>query len=340
VRTLAQVKISPAQIDAPPYIVRFFQRLYRYCNTVAQLNKALITLEKRLTPLEAECLRDWHLNDQLLPPGATVKFQKAFTHWIQNMKRMMLDSGKQQPEPFVLHRIAPTVTHFVGSGSPANKTLLLCFSARGGGRLMMPNAILMQHTNADRYDLMIISEPLREGYRLGVPSLGKNVTEVIESIARLDSVGEYSRIRTLGCSAGGYPAVIAGYLLGAEMAVSVSGRFPSERYPLRILNMVYTTWQAKRKGSCSCVLMSYAADKTRDRSYNRVIAGLCGGSMIGVEFTNGKVGHRILRRLVERGELASYLSRTIFADQDDALIATERESVVMSFPSTQIRPYN
>ena len=29
--------VAPEQNDTPPYVVRFFQRLYRYCNTVAQL---------------------------------------------------------------------------------------------------------------------------------------------------------------------------------------------------------------------------------------------------------------------------------------------------------------
>ena len=297
-------------------------------------------MEKRLTPLQVECLHDWHLSDQLIPSSTAEKFQLALTHWIQSIKRMMLDSGKSQPEPFVLHRIASTVSYFVGTGSSADKTLLVCFSSRGDARLMMPNAVLMQHTNSACYDLLIISEPLRQGYRLGVPSLGKNVTEVIESIARLGLVSEYGRIRTLGCSAGGYPAVIAAYFLGAEMAVSVGGRFPAERHPIRILNMIYTTWRAMRKGRCSRVLMSYATDKTRDRSYTRVIGYLCGGSLIAVEFTNGIVGHRIFRRLVERGELAAFLSRTIFAEMNDELIVTERANVIMSFPTTRIRPYS
>lgn len=209
----------------------------------------------------------------------------------------------------------------------------------GMRRLMMPNTVLLQHTDADCYDLLIIAEPLHGGYRLGVPSIGKNIHEVIEWIARLDIINQYQHIRTIGCSAGGYPAVIAGYRLNAQMAFSVGGRFHSERHPFKILDRVLTTWRAVRKGRCSRVLMSYAIDKSRDRFYAKVIARLTGGSMIAVEFTDEKVGHRILERLAGRSELTDYLNHTIFASMSDELIATTEANVIMNFPSTQIRTY-
>lgn len=152
-------------------------------------------------------------------------------------------------------------------------------------------------------------------------------------------IGAYSRIRTLGSSAGGYMAVIVGYHLGAEMTVSIGGRFPAERHPVRILKMVLTTWRAKRIGNNTRVIMSYDADKTRDRNYARIIAGLCGGSLLAVEVTNEKVGHRIFECLVERGELAPYLARTIFAEMNDELITTEQANAIMDFPTTRIRSF-
>ncbi|MBL4712533.1 MAG: AMP-binding protein [Gammaproteobacteria bacterium] len=328
------------ETNKQPYVVRFFKRIFRYCLTVAQLNKALTTLESRLTPIEVECLIVWHPVHRLIPSSTAVKFQTALNHWLQKMKRMMSGSGKQQSKPFTWHKIAPHVTHFVGPGLSANKTLLVCFSPLGSHNLMMPNAVLMQHTDSVYYDLLIISEPLNEGYRQGVPLLGNNVTEVVESLAKLDLMGDYCHIRTLGSSAGCYPAVIAGYLLGAEMSVSIGGRFPSERHPLRFFKMVFTIWRAKRKGRCSRVLMSYATDSTRDRNYTRVMVRLCGSSALGVECTDEKVGHLIFERLVERGELALYLARTIFANTNDALIATERIHVIMNLSTTQIRPYD
>ena len=317
---------TPVQIDTQPYVVRFFQRIFSYCPTVAHLNKALTTLEARLTPTEVECLYDWHIGGQLIPSNAAPKFQSILTLWFQSMKRMMLDSGKSQPEPFVSHRINCTVTHFVGPGSPADKTLLVCFSTRAHRVLMMPNAVLMQHTDSTRHDLLIISEPLGENYQKGVPGLGRNLIEVIERLARLELMDEYSGIRTLGCSAGGFAAVIAGHLLGAEMAVSVAGRFPAKRkHPITILNMIHTTWRAMREGHCPNVLVSCAVDQSRDREFARIMAWLFGANRDVVKLTNQKVGHAVLVRLIERGELAPYLARTIFAEKNDELVSTERE---------------
>ena len=318
---------TPIPIDTPPYVVRFFQRIFSYCHTAAHLNKALSTLAARLTPMEVECLYDWHLGGQLLPSNAAVKFQTVLTLWLQGIKKMMSDSGKSQPEPFVAHRINFTVTHFVGPGSPADKTLLLCFSHKGGRDLAMPHAVLMQHTDSARHDLLIVSEPLSANYQNGVPGLGNNLIEVIECLARLDFIGDYSRIRTLGFSAGGYAAVIAGHLLGAELAVSVGGRFPSNRkQPLRILGMIFAIWRVMHKGHCPRVLVSYAADKSRDRKFAKIMTRLFGSNPDIVEFGNEKVGHMVLARLLERGELAPYLERTIFAEINDELVPSEREA--------------
>ena len=323
------------------YVVQFFQRIFSYCHTVAQLNKALTTLEHRLTPIEVEILHERNRTHQLISSSAAEKFHAALNHWLQRVKGMMLHSGKQEPELFVAHRIASTVTHFVGPGSPADKTLLVCFSGAGDRGLTIPNVVLMQHTDSVRYDLLVIAEPLNESYRLGVPLLGSNVTEVIESIAKLDLIRNYSRIRTLGCSAGSYPAVIAGHILGAELAVSVAGRFhKKKRHPIKFLERIFTTLRAVRKRNCSRVFMSFATDDTRDRYYARIIARLCGGSLVAVEFTNGSVGHLIFQQLVEREELAPYLAHTIFAEMNDELITTQRANVIINFPEDKIRPYS
>lgn len=322
-----------------PHVVKLFRRIFRFCPTVAHLNKALTTLEDRLTPLEVSYLRESHLGGQLIPSAVAKKFHAAMTLWLQDLSRMMLDSGKQTPEPFSFHRINPNVTHFIGPGSSTDKILLVCFSERGGRRLMMPNAVLLQHTDSRCYDLLIIAEPISEGYMHGVPGLGNNMTEVSQWIARLDLINNYSSIRTMGCSAGGYAAVVAGYILGAEIAVCIGGRFHAERYLLKNLDKFYSTWRSVLNGHCSRVLLIYPTDNRRDSKYARFIARLTGGSLVGIEFSNDQVGHYILRRLVERGELAPYLADTIFAGEDNELITAHRANVIMSFPDIQIRNY-
>lgn len=336
--TTRDAQEAAQQSDADARTLRFFRRVCHHCRTVAQLHKALATMEYRLTPLQQTLLRDQYLSGQLIAADVADKFHAALSAWFETIHRQMRDSGKRQPEPFVSRRIAPSVTHFAGPGSPSDKTLVVCFAGKGDRKLLMPNAVLMQYADAVRYDLLVVAEPLQEGYRHGVPLLGRNIDEVIEWLAQLQLMRDYQAVRTFGCSAGGYAAVIAGYGLGAELAVSSGGRFHAERYPRRILDRFLTTWRAVRKGRCSRTLMSYSADKTRDRVYARVIAYLTGGSLLAVEFTDANVGHLILQRLLQRGELAPYLANTIFAELDNEIVTAERTNVVLTLPAGTLRP--
>jgi len=333
-----RANFSSAQptIAGQPYVIRFFQRIFRCCPTVAHLNQALTTLEHRLTPPDVKCLCDTHRALQLIPPNAPAKFHKALTIWLSSVERMMLDSGKSTPEAFVSRKVSPTVTHYSGPGIAAEKTLLVCFTRRGR-TMMMPDAVFLQHTSADQFDVLMVTDPRNEGYRHGALTLGNTVTAMIRSISKLELTRSYRSIRTLGCSAGCYPAVIAGYLLGAELAVSAGGRFHSWRHPMWILERIVNTWRAVRNGRCSRVLMCYDIDKTRDRNYSRLIAWLTGGSLVAIEFSDGIVGHRILARLAERGELAPYSALTVFADMNSEHIQTSQNRIVLNLPSGNTR---
>jgi acyl carrier protein len=328
---------STSDLDNKPYVVKLFQRIFHYCPTVAQLNRALTTLEYRLTPIEIELLHKTHAGQQLLPDNTANKFHSAFNLWLQRIQRLMLSSGKSQAEPFTYQRVAPTVSYFKGPSPAETKTLLICFSEAGGRSMMMPNAVLIQHTNATLYDLLIISEPLNEGYRLGVPHLGNNVTEVIEWIAKLNLVSNYRSLRTLGCSAGCFPSVIAGKQLKADLAVSVGGRFHSERHPVKILERIFTTWLAMRKKHILNTLMCYDKNISRDKQYAKIIGWLSTSGLVAIELKNEKLGHFLLQQLAEHGQLATFLERTIFAELSDEIFVRKRANVTLSLPENKIR---
>ncbi len=323
-----------SHLNVQHYIVRLFQRTFSYCHTVAELNKALITLEHRLTPVELEVLYEINLSRQLISSRTAEKFHIALDNWLQKMKSMMMDSGKNNPELYDSYRISPYVKHFVGPGSTTDKTLLICFSEAGAHGLGMPNAVLLQHIDSSRYDILIISEPLNENYRKGVPHLGKNVTEVITWIAKQNFISNYKRLRTMGSSAGSYPALIAGNVLGAELVVSIGGRFYTKSHPIKSLERVFMSWKTMRNRNCSHVLMCYAKDESRDHHYAKYMAMLSGGSLMAVEFTNGNVDHLFLRQLVEYGELDSFLSRTIFADVNGADYRSKAPATFLSTLNT------
>jgi acyl carrier protein len=314
------------------HIVNLFRRLFRFCQTVAQLNKALATLENRITPNEFEKLYENYQAKHLIHTSSPEKFHLALTHWLEKIKKSMSYCRKATPEPYIRFKIAPTVSYFVTHQSQKNKTLLVCFTAAGSHNMGMPMAVLLQHIDANQYDLLLITEPLNEKYLHGVPHIGTNVNNVVEWISNLELIKNYQSIRTIGYSAGCYPALIAGYKLKAESAISIGGRFHTKSHPLKSLNRLFTTWKTVRTKTCANVLMIYAENQPRDRLYAKMIVFFTGGKLLQVNFEDGTINHLFLGQLDDRGELAKFLSQTILAEIRDFNNMNYLASESISFP--------
>lgn len=321
------VQESPLQTsnEAEPYVVRFFQRIFSYCATVAQLNKALGSLEHRLTPTEWGCLQDWWNASSLLPAQTEPKFEMALASWFSSIHLMIKDSGKQYLESFQSKRISSAVTLFYGSGNPAEKTLVICFCGRGGRQLNMPNTVLMQYTDATRYDLLIISEPYAVSYRQGIPPIAKNIPEMIKWLSQLPLLSDYSALRSFGYSAGAYPSIMAAYRLDIELAVCINGRFLRYRgmKPVKFIAKCFKIWRAIYTGSCSKLIFYYSQDISRDREFARLASRFTGGKLEAMRFPETKV-HRVFLYLAENGELQTFLNKTIYAEAN-LTAETDRE---------------
>ncbi|MEM7400682.1 MAG: fatty acid--CoA ligase family protein [Pseudomonadota bacterium] len=314
------------------HIVNLCRRIFSFCQTVAQLNKTLATLENRLTPLEVENLYESYHSQQLLSSEVDKKFHSALKQWLQSMKNTMYNDEEKKAEPFICKRMAPTVRHYTSHKSLAHKTLLICFTAAGARNMGMPNAVLLQHMNANKYDLLVITEPLNEKYLQGVPYLGKNVNETIEWLVKLPLTKNYEQVRTVGYSAGSYPAIIAGCELEAEIAVSIGGRFHTKSHPIKFLQRLFTTWQTVRKKQCSQVLMAYSTREPRDRLYAKIIAMFTSSKLLEINIADENINHLFLGQLVERGELADFFSQTIFTDIDDQCTSKNNSTLCINFP--------
>ena len=249
---------------------------------------------------------------------------------------MMLESGKNQPEQFIFKRISPHARYFIGTGSSAEKTLMVCFAGRGARNMSMPSTVLLQHTNSTCYDLLIISEPLNQEYRYGVPHLGRNASEVINWIANLKIVNGYGRIRTVGCSAGAHMALVAGYKLNAELAIAVGAIFHKISQPKKYLERIITIWNGVHKKHDTRVLLTYSNGEARDRHCASVISMVTGGNQIVVEHESGDIGHDLLKRLVDLNELATFLKQTIYADINHELINNQRVKAVLNLSANKI----
>lgn len=323
-----------APLGNPPYVVRFFQRLFGWCNTVAQLNQAFTTLELRLVPEDVEHLCRYHADGLLLPSGVADKFQIALSDWLAELKSGMTQSGFSQAQPFSFRRVAPTTSYFTGPGSTADKTLLICFPPREIHQMGIPNPTLLQYTDAAHFDLLITSTRFPTGYHWGSSRFNTQLTQFAEWLHAQPWLQQYRSIRTLGFSAGGRTAIAMGHLLNAELAVSVSGRFHRKRYALSNLEQLLTLYRATRRGRCQQVLLSYTQDNPRDRRFADYVAGLVGGRRMEIRHQQEKLRHLILQQLLEQGELATYLRHTIFQSQDE-LLAGEHADFALSFPADE-----
>ena len=329
-----------AQIDgtnkSQHHIVRLVRRAFNFCPTVTQFNEVLRTLSNRITPLEVKVLHEANNARQVIPINAADKYHAALNVWLRKVWNNMMDFGKLELEPYIFRRVSPHVRYFVGSGSPAEKTLVVCFAGQGGASMMIPSAVLLQHTNSTHYDLLVIAEPLHKEYCDGVPFLGNNVNEVIKYIANLDIVSRYKSIRTFGCSAGGYMAVIAAYKLNAELAVSVGARFHEITQFKKYLERIVRTWYGVFEGNCSRVLMTYIDEDARDRHCAKIISKLTSGNQIIVKYQNEDIGHHMLRRLMTLKELKTFLSRTIYSEMSDKFIKDQKLKVILSLPEDTV----
>ena len=103
-----------------------------------------------------------------------------------------------------------------------------------------------------------------------VAALGDTLEAVIATLAGLDLLKQYRRLRTYGCSGGGYPAVLAGHRLGAELAISVAGRFPGRNYWSRLRWTLQARPPAGAHSSCTA-LLAYSRKHGRDRKFARFL---------------------------------------------------------------------
>ena len=319
------------EVTEQPPVVKLFKRVFRICKTVAQLNKALETFEHRLSPKEFATLSEWQRMGKLLPAEAESKYQLALDGWLRRIGVMLEAAGKPEAEAYVTQRVSPFAYHYVGPGQRSNKTLLICFTGKNSRRLMIPNIALLQHCDAHQYDLMVISDPWGNGFRAGIPLLDGKVTDVVDWLTKLKWIDEYHAVRTVGCSAGVYPALLTGFKLRSELVVSIGGRFG----PLwsDVLGMTLRIAVTALLGRCENLILSYSKGKDRDRYFATLIALLTGGVRVAINTPGYKLGHRILERMLENGDLQEYLEDTVFSSKESDFLSGKGYKRKKSYPS-------
>ncbi|MBN50111.1 MAG: hypothetical protein CMN85_11255 [Spongiibacteraceae bacterium] len=300
-----------APVGKVPGVVCLFRRVFRVSPAIVQLNKALMTLENRLTPREVMQLTEWHASGHLLPEGAEERRRAIVSRWLRGMRSLLEKSNKTAPEPFVSRRVVPTARLFTGPGSPEDKTLMICFPPSGGRNLMMSNTVFLQHVDASRVDVLMLSETLNRKYRNGIPFIGRNLKEIVLWLAGQHWIKDYRDIVTIGCSAGAPLALTVAGQLNASVGLSVCGRFYRKRHLLANLSRAVSIYRARRNMRSLRMIYAYGVDDARDRMFAELMAPFSSGEKLPVAFSDRSVGHEILGQLLDRGELREFLERTV-----------------------------
>lgn len=318
--------------EEKPYIVRLFQRLIKYCDTATQLNQIFSDLEYRLTPLDVAYLELAHLKAELITSSQKEKLNIAVSDWLDETKTLMFKSGVRSPEPFIFKRITRGITLFSNGHNRHQKTLIIGFTPRDAPHMLVPNSVLLQHIDAQKYDLLMIAGISRENYRIGKLPFGNKFNQLAQSLQQVININEYQEIRTLGFSSGGFPAVVIGHLLHAKLALSIGGRFHKRKYVMANLDTILTIRGAYKAGSCKRTITSYSANNKRDQKFAKLLVSICNAREIAVEIKTESLPHLPLRRLIERGELAIYLAQTLFSEPDSSNNNVSKK--IIHFPLT------
>lgn len=313
-----------------PRPVQHFQRVHRPEHSVTITGRTMQRFGSLWTPREFEEFeRAFHAGQVLTSDTPPPIFRTIAAHIDQTRARMDR-AGKSEAEPYSRKRLAPAVTFFHGPGDLNSKTLLVCFSPLGGRNLAMPQSVLLQHLDVSHVDVIMLADLRGRGFRTGAPGMGRSVGGVIEWLARTLSPNAYASLRTIGYSAGAYPAMLAGRALGAEVAVSIAGRFPSERHVLENAEMLLRSLRSGVRGRGTRTLFPYQADRRGDRAFARRLARLTGGHTIAMEMEGRDVDHNVIEPMLEHGELLEFFRRTVFAQVESD--SPRRSHTTMRFP--------
>lgn len=329
---------EPLHTAETPRIVLVFQRAFRFCHTVAQLNKLLSTVDSHCTPLDMAALETAHSNLALLPPNTPQKFHAAIDEWLARITQWLSFAGKTAPEPFIASNLAPTLRFFMGAESRDSKTLIIGFSGKNRRSLFIPNTVLLQHLDVRRHDVLIVAEPRGGGFRSGIPPFGNGVTDLVNHICAMPLISQYQDIRLLGTSAGAYASLLTGHALNANRVLAIGGRFAKERHVFQSIKMWFLMRHYFKHGQCQKTLFNYATDKRRDFRFARRMSKFCEGTLLGIADPSADIGHNILGHVLTYGRLGDYLKLALLSDDlinNDAqrlemVLSADRDTLALS----------
>jgi hypothetical protein len=284
--------------------------------SINMLNFAILELTNAMTPIEAmqvyqETSRtDWRFEAK--HPRAADKveaFTQAVRHALSKIVLLMRAAGKPKLERFVRSEPVPGIKFFTDGTGGTDKSLLICF-AGNGGRMMMPLPAFLQHIDARQADVVLLADPMKQGFRNGISGIAPNIIALVEQVSRVVPAG-YRDIKVMGTSAGGIPALLVAAHSSATRVLAIgAGQPDDDRWPLVDgLTLRQMLADAAPKLAGKHIVLAYGVDSSPDPEAAEALKEIIpNATPLAVSLEGKPAEHSFLADLGLEGRLAGFLA--------------------------------
>jgi hypothetical protein len=235
---------------------RLLDRLKRCCGA-RDFWRLHTAAARELTPLE---VHDLMAQADSLPPETQL--------WLHELRtREYFPAGI--PQLYRRKQIGAGARLYSDPGiDRSSKRLVIAFCGHAH-RLMMPAPSFLQLIPSTLFDVLILMDDTKNHYMNGIRPWSGSLLELVHRVAEGLRIRSYQAVYTYGTSSGGLPALRAGLLAGAELAVSVGGRFPS--HATRLIEGASSLPAFDPLCQCLCagkmkIFCAYSEGHTEDRA--------------------------------------------------------------------------
>ncbi len=297
-------------------MIERYNSLFGNCKTINQVHQLHITQENRLTPLELYDLYESIKKEQssllfrlkmLFVNNQSKQIKQAGIVAMKKTFSLAEKSAKAKPEPFIRHHIHKNIQMYSSGTSPQQKTLVIAFAGKAM-RLMMPIPCFLQHLSADKFDVLLFSDPNKHGFTRGIPGIANNIENLIEKTSHLFNRTSYKSVVSYGTSGGGLPAILAAVQLQLDKGISIGGNGPSSPKWKALETFNPDKNLTTNDNTTPNLLCVYGANAEKDKLNTHDLEYYIPIKALSIHSTNGqKVRHNPLKTILTQSKLSSFL---------------------------------
>jgi hypothetical protein len=223
---------------------------------------------------------------------------KATRSWLKNYQTWTPDLF-DSPQGYERRSISRHVIMYQSPERDARgKGLLVAFTGNAR-RLMMPVCVFLQHLDSRSWDVVVLKKCARNSYQLGLEGISADFPGLIEFIQTTFSSTQYRRVITFGTSGGGFAAILAARLMGAQRGISIGGSAPKIAQSSAI--------GKQRESDGTDLRFVYASDSAVDHQSALALLDHFGGRLWPVPGTS----HNTIGRMMKTGQFGEFIDEML-----------------------------